>query len=225
VLTPEGGLILPRARTAVIADVHLGYEWARASAGDCLPAHSLAETLERLERLCARGRIERLVVAGDLVEQGRPCRRTASDVGRLCRWLGDRGIHTHLLLGNHDRSLRWMIDQIVVPDDAARPVLEDQLMLNTWAVTHGHRDGAAGKTVCGHHHPAVRVLGRSAPCFLVGDDRIVLPAFSQNAAGLDVASAALPAGWDRAALRCLLSTGAEVLDFGPLAGLAARLRA
>ena len=39
----------------------------------------------------------------------------------------------------------------------------------------------------------LRVAGHSAPCFLVGDGRIILPAFSGNAAGLDVASARLPA--------------------------------
>src|SRR4051812_1629615 len=45
-LTPEGAAIHPGEKTAVIADVHLGYEWARGLAGDCVPAHSLAETLE-----------------------------------------------------------------------------------------------------------------------------------------------------------------------------------
>jgi uncharacterized protein len=48
-LTPEGAAIHPGERTAVIADVHLGYEWARGSAGDCVPAHSLDETLARLD--------------------------------------------------------------------------------------------------------------------------------------------------------------------------------
>ena len=44
-LTPEGAVIHPGERTAVIADLHLGYEWARGAAGDCVPAHSLDETL------------------------------------------------------------------------------------------------------------------------------------------------------------------------------------
>ena len=73
-LTPEGGAIHPGERIAVIADVHLGYEWARGAAGDCVPAHSLAETLKKLERLLERSPIDRLVVAGDLVESRRPWR-------------------------------------------------------------------------------------------------------------------------------------------------------
>ena len=70
--TPEGAVIHAGERTAVIADVHLGYEWARGHAGDCVPAHSLNETLSRLDRLLARDPVERLIVAGDLVHQRGP---------------------------------------------------------------------------------------------------------------------------------------------------------
>ena len=37
-LTPEGGVIHPATNSAVIADLHLGYEWARGNGGDCVPA-------------------------------------------------------------------------------------------------------------------------------------------------------------------------------------------
>ena len=85
--TPEGGVIHREERIAVIADVHLGYEWARGAAGDCVPAHSLSETLKKLELLLARSPVDRLVVAGDLIESPRPCPRTATDLARLSRWL------------------------------------------------------------------------------------------------------------------------------------------
>ena len=45
--------------------------------------------------------------------------------------------------------------------------------------------------------------GHRAPCFLVGADRIVLPAFSSDAAGCDVISAAMPKEWLAGSLRCL----------------------
>src|SRR5215212_10658624 len=88
-LAPEGAAVHPGERLAVIADVHLGYEWARARGGDVIPAHSLAETLAKLTTLLARVRVERLVVAGDLVESPRPCPQTARDVARLRAWLAD----------------------------------------------------------------------------------------------------------------------------------------
>src|SRR3954465_11499589 len=86
-LTPEGAVIHPGERMAVVADVHLGYEWARGHGGDCLPAHSLAEAVAKLARLLTRAAIDRLVVAGDLVESPRPCLRTVADVATLTRWL------------------------------------------------------------------------------------------------------------------------------------------
>jgi len=54
--------------------------------------------------------------------------------------------------------------------------------------------------------------------------RIILPAFSPNAAGRDGVAASLPQDWRAAPLRCLASTGDELLDFGPLPELRRRLR-
>ena len=102
-LTPEGAAIHRGQRTAVVADVHLGYEWARGAAGDCVPSHSLAETVERLSAVLARAAIARLIVAGDLVESARHCPRTVDDVRRLIDWLQARGVILLVLEGNHDR--------------------------------------------------------------------------------------------------------------------------
>jgi uncharacterized protein len=222
-LTPEGGAVHPGERVAVIADVHLGYEWARGAAGDCVPAHSLAETVKKLERLLERSPIDRLVVAGDLVETPRPCARTAADLARLVCWLRARGVRLVLIEGNHDRSLAWMATSKEFDGVAAAPLLQSQLLVAGWTIAHGHRRVSADRLISGHHHPVLRVSGHTAPCFLVGAGRIILPAFSANAAGVDVASARLPAGWVTSTLHCLASTGVDLLDFGPLKTLQARL--
>jgi hypothetical protein len=69
-LTPEGAAVHPVERVAVIADVHLGYEWARGAGGDCIPAHSLAETLAKLASLFSRLEVNR---------PGRVARRLSTD--------------------------------------------------------------------------------------------------------------------------------------------------
>lgn len=208
-LAPEGGAIHPGERTAVIADVHLGYEWARSAGGDHLPAHSLVETRAKLARLLDRAAIDRLVVAGDMVESSRPCRRTAEDVKLLARWLAARGVRLVGLAGNHDpRRL---------------PALPETCEVGGWTVGHGHRPLAVPRLISGHLHPVLRAGGRTAPCFLVGPSRIVLPAFSPNAAGWNVAAGALPADWHPESLRCIAGAGDELLDFGPLASLRRRL--
>lgn len=209
-LTPEGAAVHPVERVAVIADVHLGYEWARGAGGDCLPAHSLAETLAKLEGLLGRLPIGRLVVAGDLVESPKPCRRTASDLRSLLEWLSDRGIELIPVLGNHD------------PQGSKAP--PSTFDVAGWTIAHGHQPIKAQKSISGHHHPVLRADGLTAPCFLVGPRTIVLPAFTPNAAGLPIHSAGTPEPWMRDKLRCVAGLGGELLDFGPLPELVAMLR-
>ena len=209
-LTPEGAAVHPGERLAVIADVHLGYEWARAAGGDCLPPHSLAETLGKLARLLDRASIGRLVVAGDLVESSAPCRRTAADLRALFGWLLDRGVELIPVLGNHD------------PQGAKAPPLT--FAVDGWTIAHGHRAIRAKKSISGHHHPVLRAEGLTAPCFLIGPSTIVLPAFTPNAAGLPVGSPGTPPSWLAENLRCIAGLGNELLDFGPLPDLVATLQ-
>jgi putative SbcD/Mre11-related phosphoesterase len=209
-LAPECAAVHAAERIAVIADVHLGYEWARGASGDCVPAHSLAETLHRLSTLVERCAIDRLVVAGDLVESPAPCARTDADVARLRGWLSARGIALVPLAGNHDRAAAEV-----------RTTLE----VAGWTIGHGHRKIAAARTISGHHHPILRAGCHASPAFLVGPKRIVLPAFSRNAAGGNVASPSVAAHWRHEPLHCLACPAGEWLDFGPLSRLPARLRA
>jgi uncharacterized protein len=199
-LFPEGAAVHEGEGVAVIADVHLGYEWARGRAGDLVPAHSLGETLGKLTTLFERIRIRRLIVAGDLVESSQPCGRTTADVARLLSWLEARDVELVALQGNHDPP--------------RQPPLPATLDVGGWTVGHGDVPIKAARVIFGHHHPVFRAPGTTAPCFLVGPTTIVLPAFSKNAAGLPVNSKRLPQGLRRGPLRCWVSAGEELLDFG-----------
>ncbi len=201
----EGAAVHIESQTAVIADVHLGYEWARGSGGDMVPSHSLHETIARLSSLLDRIEIDRLVVAGDLVESSSPCLRTASDARRFRQWLQARNVSLVTLQGNHD--------------PVRNPPLPSTLEIAGWTVGHGHQPIQVPPFLVGHHHPVLRAGPVSAPCFLVGPDRILLPAFSWNAAGLDVLSGALPAAFRAREVRCVTALDGELLDFGPLGSL------
>jgi len=208
-LSSEGAAVHEGERTAVISDVHLGYEWSRGRGGDVIPAHSLAETLAKLETLLGRVPVGRLVVAGDLVESAAPCPRTARDARGLAAWLADRGVKLVALAGNHDPP--------------RRPPLPPTLDVAGWTVAHGHRPIAGERVIFGHHHPALRADGVNAPCFLAGPRAIALPAFSPNAAGADVCAWPLPGEWRGGPPRCFAALGGVILDFGPLAVLRSRL--
>ncbi len=179
------------------------------SGGDVVPAHSLAETIAALAGLLGRVPVDRLVVAGDLVETPRPCRRTAADLARLREWLRARGVDLVAVQGNHD-PLR-------------RPRAPDSIEVAGWTIAHGHRKVDAERTITGHDHPILRVGRTVARCVLVGPRSIVLPALTDNAAGLNVAQS--PARWKGRALRCWAGTGSRLLDFGPVDDLALRVAA
>jgi metallophosphoesterase superfamily enzyme len=92
-----------------------------------------------------------------------------------------------------------------------------------WTIAHGHRPIAAPRTITGHDHPVLRADGVCTPCFLVSPTAIVLPAFSPNAAGCNVAGATVPNAWRVGALRCVVAGDADWLDFGPRTELGRRL--
>jgi putative SbcD/Mre11-related phosphoesterase len=211
-LAPEGAAIHPREKVAVIADVHLGYEWSRGAGGDLVPAHSLRETLVKVQSLLTRAPVSRLIVAGDLVESPEPCPRTARDVNALADWLRLRGVELICLRGNHD------------PPRPRRSSWPWTIEVAGWTIGHGHRAVPGARVVMGHHHPVLRTAGLSAPCFLAGEDLIALPAFSPNAAGLNVGAAALPPVFRDKRLRCLAGAGGELIDFGPVEILRQRFR-
>jgi putative SbcD/Mre11-related phosphoesterase len=208
-LAPEGAAIFEADRVAIVADVHLGYEWARASGGDVVPSHSLGETIVTFDRLLARVPVDRVIVAGDLTESAAPCPRTARSLARLRAWFAERRVDFVRIAGNHDPR--------------RRPPLPESLSVGGWTIAHGHRPIPGDRIVFGHHHPTLKAAGRSAPCFLFDDRTIALPAFSANAAGLDVGTAPLPKALRAETLRCVAGTGLELLDFGPLSELRGRL--
>src|SRR5438045_8974266 len=70
-LTPERAAVHLPTATAVIADLHLGYQQARRRGGDAIPAVGLDDTIAALSALYERDEARSLIIAGDLHEDGR----------------------------------------------------------------------------------------------------------------------------------------------------------
>ena len=208
-LAPEGAIVHPGESTAIVADLHLGYEWSRGAGGDVVPAPSLAEAIADLGSLLDRVRFDRLIVAGDLVESARRCRRTEADFRGLADWLGARGVELIPVLGNHDSQRH------------PRPPLTVDVA--GWTIGHGHRPIPGDRTIRGHDHPILKVGRTVARCLLVSETAIVLPAFTANAAGLNVAGPPAPVRWVGQGFHCWAGGPSRVLDFGPIDTLAERV--
>lgn len=186
VLHVERALEWPRERTLFVADVHLGKAAAFRAGGIPLPRGSTATDLRRLDSLLARTRAVRLVVLGDFLhaKAGRVAALSQSFVAWRAR---HASVEVLLVRGNHDARAgdpphEWRVSCVDEPF-ALPPFL---------ACHHIARPGS-GYALCGHLHPGVRIEGRGEslrlPCFVLGRDRAILPAFGRFTGLADIAPA------------------------------------
>ena len=195
---------LPSA-AAVVADVHLGYGEARRRGGDAVPLADPADALAPLLRLVEQHALRRLVIAGDLFEAG--ARDELADA--LVDWCERAKLALAVVPGNHDRGMSKIAQRL--------PLHPDGVTLGRWRVVHGDEALPAGAVAQGHEHPWARWSRRvGGPCFLVSANRLILPAFSCDAAGVNVLG---DPRW--AQFRCHVIAGERVLDFGEVKGLKA----
>lgn len=185
---------------AVVADLHLGYGRVRRHRGESVPMPTVVEELEPLARVVDDYAIKHVVVAGDLFEDGR-----TRPEDELLAWLNQHSLAMTVVPGNHDRGLV-----------GSRLHVVDELMLGPWHVVHG--DGPTmpeGCVVQGHEHPWLRWrVGVEGPCYLMTEYHLVLPAYSADAAGVNVR------GRLRWSSHCAyVIAGNEVLDFGAVGRL------
>jgi metallophosphoesterase superfamily enzyme len=204
-LTPECVALHRPSATAVVADLHLGYDRARLRGGDAVPGVPVSVRMAGVLAAMRRHRTVRLAVAGDLLEDGR-CRDVLAE---FRAWLDVSAVTlVGVVPGNHDAPA-------LQGEAAGVPVFPEGLDLGGWRVVHGDGVLPEGRIVQGHEHPRAQWRGGvGGPCYLVGECRLVLPACSPDAAGVNVIGVRR---WRD--FRCCVIAGDQVLDFGPLCGL------
>jgi metallophosphoesterase superfamily enzyme len=205
----SGALWLAETRTALVADLHLGFGWALRRRGQLGPVEDDASRV-KLMSLVEELRPETIVFLGDLVHAPRPAAPERDAVMSTIRGLDARLV---VVLGNHDR--RFVRDY---------PELQVECC-DVWhgpgiVAVHGDRElPSAEHVVCGHLHPALSVFddagsGRKLPAFVAGKSVTLLPAFSPFASGFDI-RAGLP--FEIAGARVVVASGRRAVDIGPLA--------
>lgn len=173
----------------MVADVHLGHLWVERQRGTLLPVVP-DDTLDRLAALQRDYRPRRWVFLGDTVHAVARIQVLEEELRDLVRLVS--GGPVTFVLGNHDVRLPSMLKACGFHEECPRVAESGPHVLvhgdsMNWDQVSG-RLGPAGRVFYGHEHPAV-VLGDGVataarlPCFLVGRNRVVLPAFSSWAAG------------------------------------------
>lgn len=202
-LLPERMALHLGTGSLVVADLHLGYSRERANRGDAVPVPTLDEELAPLRAAWRREQPNSLIFAGDLVEKAR------TDLARAAgAWLQQEGIRVAgLVRGNHDgHRVSWPF-----------PVLPDGHPLGRYQIWH-HWPNTRIPVVHGHEHPALPLPGLGlVPCFLLDESRLVLPAYSCDAAGGNIFRRKdLP---DIRSMNCLAVAGTRVENLSTVGDL------
>lgn len=180
-LLPERAVWWPAASTLLVADLHWGKSETFHHAGIPVPTGVLTDDLARLSQALERCGAKRVTVLGDLIHG-----RVGVDdsvVRRVAQWRAERpDLVLELVPGNHDRHLR------VLPESWGIDVLDPTLERGPFGLRH-HPEPLAGRFVwAGHLHPTVHLAGGGdalrLPCFHLGPEVGVLPAFSAFTGGV-----------------------------------------
>ena len=176
----------PRERTLFVADVHLGKAAAFRAGGVPLPRGSTAGDLGRLDTLIAQANASRVVVLGDFLHA--KAGRVVALMHAFVAWRARHaGVDVVVVRGNHDARAgdpppEWEVRCVDAP-----------YALPPFLACHHEEKPRTGYALCGHLHPGVRVAsGHDAarlPCFVLGPERAILPAFGRFTGMADVAPA------------------------------------
>jgi len=185
-LTSLGALIINGSeRTAVISDLHIGFEGVARLDGAAFPSVQKPYLLKKLSSLFERYSPDRVIINGDMKHEfSRNLRDEWNEVSFFMEWLKERAELT-LIRGNHDNYLATIAGKHGLS-------LLDSVEVEGLLLTHGHRALETDKrVVIGHEHPTVRIKSAVGPlarvsCFLVSPSLVVLPAMSRFSLGGDI---------------------------------------
>jgi putative SbcD/Mre11-related phosphoesterase len=214
----SGALWLSESRTALLADVHLGYGWALRRRRQLGPVHEDA-VQQKLISTVADLKPRTIVFVGDVVHAPKPVSQERASVEAT---LGQLAEHSELVLipGNHDR--RFQNDYPGVPVRILAEWREGGL-----TAVHGHVVPAiSDHLIVGHVHPALGIVDHAGatqkvPVFVASKRVTVLPAFSPLSAGGDI-RVHMPASLQRIIdddAQVIAASGKRVVNLGSLARL------
>ncbi|MGQ9550307.1 MAG: ligase-associated DNA damage response endonuclease PdeM [Roseiflexus sp.] len=174
-LLPERALFWKRTATLIIADPHIGKPGAFRAAAIAAPEGTTIADLERLSTAIRRCSAQRLIVLGDLLHARSG--RTTTTMTTFEEWrVHHSSLDIVLVRGNHDTRAgdpphSWRVTCVDEPWE-----------IEPFTLRHYPESHAAGYTLAGHLHPAVRLSGAGKqrlilPCFWFGARVGVLPAF------------------------------------------------
>jgi DNA ligase-associated metallophosphoesterase len=192
VALPSGALWWAERRLLAVSDLHFGKSERLARRGGALiPPYEVADTLLRLEADIEATAAACVVCVGDAFDD-LAVELPAAETLWLARLMAGR--RWIWIAGNHDPAPM-----------AVGGSHRAELRLGPLTFRHIAAADPRGE-VSGHYHPKLRVAGQSRRCFLLGRDRLILPAYGTYAGGLASSDPVLGGLMDDGAIAVLTGT-------------------
>ncbi|TVQ88524.1 MAG: ligase-associated DNA damage response endonuclease PdeM [Bacteroidetes bacterium] len=167
----------PDKQMLIFSDIHLGKAAHFRQNGIAIPGNVIKKDLKALKELILHYNATVVTVVGDFFHAG-----INSDTQFFSEWAHSLPqLHWNIVKGNHDKSVNAENTDGIF-------YMNDSLFIEPITLVH-HPEPEQSHTISGHIHPGV-ILRASCgkalkiACFLVSENRIILPAFSQFT-GLD----------------------------------------
>lgn len=184
-MLPQKALYWPREAMLIIADIHFGKAASFRALGVPVPSGTTTANLLALDDLMVRHPIRHIMFLGDFLHA-----RAAHASATLAAMQVWRERHPEVLLtlvrGNHDAHAGDPPDRLNIA------IVDEPHVIGPFAFCHHPDILVPSYVLAGHVHPVYRL--RSGweslllPCFLVGEQRMVLPSFGAFTGGHPVAT-------------------------------------
>ena len=175
ILMGEKTLYWQEQKTLLAADVHLGKDTTFRKSGIAVPEAVSDQDLNRLSMALSRTGAERLILLGDFLHARLGCSQML--IEKVTTWRKTlESIEVILVMGNHDQASGGP------PGSWNFKTVNDVFKDGPFSFTHHPGSAKNTYTICGHIHPAVRLIGKGKqsaklPCFYFEQDLAIMPAF------------------------------------------------
>ena len=174
-LLPDRAVFWPNEKTLYIADTHFGKAATFRKVGIPVSEHTTAEDCERLSKLVKGTGAEKLIILGDFLHARTG--RVQPVRNQLFDWSDQhKQLSIVLIRGNHDQQSGDPWPELHID------CMPDPTEAENWDLRHLPVECPTRPYMAGHLHPGYRLSGTSrdtlrSPCWVVGEDRLILPSF------------------------------------------------
>lgn len=187
-------LFLPKEKTLIIADTHIGYEEALNKQGVLIPRTQNQLTVKRLDKIIKEVNPETIIINGDIKHEFGTISETEwRNTIKLIDHLARKSKKLILIKGNHDKILGPIAEKRNIE-------VHTHLKIGNVLITHGHKEPTSKQLenvktiIIGHEHPAISLTDyprvEKYKCFLIGSYKrkklIVAPSFLPIVEGTDI---------------------------------------